>query len=524
MIKQKLKRLLASTAMGIVALAMPFGLVGCEEESDPIKTDAEAYVMLKGFVEDFNVLNKDKSHQTYVSLGKTTKSNYNFLDSSLSENTITYLQSNMNMIDSIDTYEGTIQNYLNITNNTGYRLEQNNYYDLIGVSEKDSDLDITRKTGLNYIRYRNKDKHYNDQYNNGPNSTFSKFQVDKDYAKSTYTYNEQDFALDSEAVYNFWNTLLEFETYDSYIANKYVIAGNIIGGVADTEIDGDQLTIDFDIDYINNHYILKVQVTGDTIVANEDTYSKTTINNLFANVEITFNADGVLKISSIMNASQNTEVSSLMFSTIESLNGNNELSEEDKVIVISTLNTHYLVNFDAKLEGAEYISNHLPIESYCENSSLNVSTPIKITLMDGNLILIDEVYVYSYTEVNAKNLSLLVPEKIGHTFVGFFYNGYPYPKNSILFFSENTTLILNYERNSYTINFHSNGGTLMGEQVSALFGTIITISQEPLRDKFEFGGWYLNPECEGDCYNIGDDLIVPANDMHLYAKWIPISE
>ena len=32
--KGKLKKILASTAMGICALAMPFGLVGCEKDTD----------------------------------------------------------------------------------------------------------------------------------------------------------------------------------------------------------------------------------------------------------------------------------------------------------------------------------------------------------------------------------------------------------------------------------------------------------------------------------------------------------
>ena len=37
-----------------------------------------------------------------------------------------------------------------------------------------------------------------------------------------------------------------------------------------------------------------------------------------------------------------------------------------------------------------------------------------------------------------------------------------------------------------------------------------------------FGGWYLNPECSGDPVNL-DTTTMPAENMILYAKWVPVT-
>lgn len=518
--KSKLKKILATGAMGIMALAMPFTLSGCNITEGSIKTDNEAYIMLREFADNFNIANQLSTHQSYISLGETTKCEYDFSESNLSDETIVFLQNNMDMVDSIDAYEGTKKYYFNSENNTGYKLEYNNSYDLIDKSETYSSLDLTRKTETNYISYRNKDIHYEDNVN----STFSKYQVNKDYAKTNYVYNEQNFYADSEAVYNFWSSILNHETFESYTANKNTIAENIISDVAKSEIDGNNLIVNIDIVYINNNYIFKVQVEGENIIIDEDAYSKAVINNLSAIVEIHFNNDGVINISSIMNATQNTEVGSLLFDMLESQNSNTNLDEDDKIKVKAYLDTHYSVNFDAILENAEYINNHLPIEIYCEDLSLGVSTPIKITLMDGTA-LIDEVYVYSNTGVNMSTISIFVPEKIGHTFVGFLdTNENPVSKNSVKYFTENTTLMLNYERNRYTVNFYLNGGELAEQQVSVLYGTTYNLSQVPTKEGFVFGGWFLNQDCTGDGFDVGSEIIIPHYNMNLYAKWIPISE
>lgn len=86
-----------------------------------------------------------------------------------------------------------------------------------------------------------------------------------------------------------------------------------------------------------------------------------------------------------------------------------------------------------------------------------------------------------------------------------------------------------YKRKQYTLNFF-NGDASKAETVKKLkFEESLSNSYyEPVnrpagveRDA-EFAGWYLNPQCTGEQYDLSEHTM-PANDIALYAKWVNCS-
>lgn len=86
-----------------------------------------------------------------------------------------------------------------------------------------------------------------------------------------------------------------------------------------------------------------------------------------------------------------------------------------------------------------------------------------------------------------------------------------------------------YTRNSYKLKFTNYGTELTGEQKTLQYET-------PLKDyyfvpdcpanldpdiEYTFGGWYTTPECYAGSEVDWDKATMPANDVMLYAKWIP---
>lgn len=111
------------------------------------------------------------------------------------------------------------------------------------------------------------------------------------------------------------------------------------------------------------------------------------------------------------------------------------------------------------------------------------------------------------------------PEKVGYNFLGWFLD----EEYTTLF--EFTTMPLNgakvyakWEKLSYKLIFHSNGGTYIPESIH-LFGDAITEPNAPVKEGFDFDGWYT----DANLTNKFTFSTMPAQDIHLYAKWTPIT-
>ncbi len=68
-----------------------------------------------------------------------------------------------------------------------------------------------------------------------------------------------------------------------------------------------------------------------------------------------------------------------------------------------------------------------------------------------------------------------------------------------------------------TVTFNTQGGSDI-DPVTQSVGSRISVAA-PRRDNFSFGGWYLDPECTQPF-----DMIVPATDTTVYAKWNPVAD
>lgn len=85
-----------------------------------------------------------------------------------------------------------------------------------------------------------------------------------------------------------------------------------------------------------------------------------------------------------------------------------------------------------------------------------------------------------------------------------------------------------YTRNRYNLVFNNGYSDVKTEHVlyEAPLSTYANYTPEA-PDKYEpnsvtFGGWYLNPECTGEQYDLHSHTM-PANHVLLYAKWVPVS-
>ena len=83
-----------------------------------------------------------------------------------------------------------------------------------------------------------------------------------------------------------------------------------------------------------------------------------------------------------------------------------------------------------------------------------------------------------------------------------------------------------YSRNKYTLDFNNGAGVVKTHSVfyEANLGTYDFTPVAPSfyeAGSVEFAGWYQNPECTGEEVKL-DQMTMPASNMILYAKWVPV--
>lgn len=172
--------------------------------------------------------------------------------------------------------------------------------------------------------------------------------------------------------------------------------------------------------------------------------------------------------------------------------------------------------FEGWFGNAEYSGNAVTEITKGSNGNVNLyakwtartDTPYKaehyIQQLDGSWILTD---TDSYTGTSD---TAVTPEVKSYT--GFASPGV----QTVNVESDGSTVVrYEYTRNSYTLNFHANGGTLAENEpssITALYEEAITLPKVAARDGYAFAGWYIGEQKF-------EAAAMPADNLNLEAKW-----
>ncbi|QOS81642.1 InlB B-repeat-containing protein [Paenibacillus sp. JNUCC31] len=112
-----------------------------------------------------------------------------------------------------------------------------------------------------------------------------------------------------------------------------------------------------------------------------------------------------------------------------------------------------------------------------------------------------------------------IPTKTGHTFGGWYTDSglsqaFDFDNTTV---TTDITLYAKWTVNSYTVNFDSNGGTVVADQ-TVQYGELATAPDDPIKAGHTFAGWYHEPELSTP-FDLNTASIV--QDTTLYAKWAP---
>ena len=87
-------------------------------------------------------------------------------------------------------------------------------------------------------------------------------------------------------------------------------------------------------------------------------------------------------------------------------------------------------------------------------------------------------------------------------------------------------LYLSYTVNNYTITFNATYGQFTDlstqKTLTQPFNTVVVAIEQPIRDNYQFDGWYTEPNCNDDDFQ-GDVYVfttMPASNFTLYARWV----
>ena len=242
---------------------------------------------------------------------------------------------------------------------------------------------------------------------------------------------------------------------------------------------------------------------------------------------------GTINLQEIINFSEiDTDINlhGISIYTIELFNGNNlyevieftlfDLSQEIELVEIGESGKEFAGWYDNPEFSGEPLSK-ISV-SNLENISLYAKwLPLFTITFDSN----GGTIIASRTQ-NSFGGSITQPTnptKIGYTFDGWYLietnnDGegnllvWPYTPN------ENMTVYAKWSINQYSINFNSNGGSLV-EPIIQNYETTILEPTNPIKDGYTFGGWYSDSNLT-KAYIWGT---MPAQNITLYAKWNIVS-
>lgn len=125
-------------------------------------------------------------------------------------------------------------------------------------------------------------------------------------------------------------------------------------------------------------------------------------------------------------------------------------------------------------------------------------------------------------QVRANQKAVLpVPQKLGYTFEGWYLDaGFETPFDPDTLITGDLTLYGKFEEIPvpiYTVSFETNGGGEIADQ-SVLEGEKATKPVDPIKEGFEFAGWFTDSEFN----NAFDFETAITENVTLYAKWNPL--
>ena len=120
-------------------------------------------------------------------------------------------------------------------------------------------------------------------------------------------------------------------------------------------------------------------------------------------------------------------------------------------------------------------------------------------------------------QVKDKNtLTLPVPTKEGHTFLGWFMgtaqDASEFTQSTQVI--EDVTLVARWTINAYTISFDSGGGSPV-MSITQDYGTIVNAPDDPAKEGHKFIGWHADMALTTPYVF----TTIPAENITLYAKW-----
>ena len=200
--------------------------------------------------------------------------------------------------------------------------------------------------------------------------------------------------------------------------------------------------------------------------------------------------------------------------------------------VINIVKTGYKVNsgseWNTQADGKGKTYNQSSVyqsDNFCSSATANCTTslylkwvPISYTIsynLNGGTV--SNANPTSYT-IESSNIVLNNPTKTGYTFNGWTGSNGTSAQKSVTITKGsygNKNYIANWNANSYTITFNSNGGSNVSS-ISAQYGSKITKPADPVKTNYIFGGWYSDSELTNP-YTFNT---MPAKNITLYAKWI----
>jgi len=124
--------------------------------------------------------------------------------------------------------------------------------------------------------------------------------------------------------------------------------------------------------------------------------------------------------------------------------------------------------------------------------------------------------VNSINVSSGESISLPVTERTGYDFLGWTLVNTAEAEIVVAPFQPNSniTLYAKWSVNQYTISFNTSGGTEINS-ITQDFNTNVSKPDDPTKDGFAFGGWFLDNELTV-AYTFST---MPSENITLYAKW-----
>ncbi|WP_022760613.1 InlB B-repeat-containing protein [Butyrivibrio sp. AD3002] len=114
-------------------------------------------------------------------------------------------------------------------------------------------------------------------------------------------------------------------------------------------------------------------------------------------------------------------------------------------------------------------------------------------------------------------ISVAEPIREGYTFRGWFVDRDLSTAADLSSMpAYNLVLFAGWEKNNYTFEYDSMGGSPVEAQIVA-FGENVIVPEKPVKEGYVFTGWYIDQECTA-LYPFGT---MPAGNVKVYAGWAP---